>query len=85
MREDTDEVFAFLEISSKILYILCQKMYENALNGHLTNYGQMSDKFQIEPCNPLVYSFSIKKRRELFQNEDIKESNLLIYGIDKLD
>jgi hypothetical protein len=45
----------------------------------------VESKFQIEPCNPLVYSHSIKRRRELFKQEDIKESNLLIYGIERLD
>jgi hypothetical protein len=60
-------------------------MYEGSLTDQETNYGEISDRFQIEPCNPLVYSHSIKKRRELFKNEDIKESNLLIYGISSLD
>ena len=39
----------------------------------------------MEPCNPLVYDFSIRKRRKLFKKEDIKESGLLIDGIDNLD
>jgi len=32
-----------------------------------------------------VYSYSIKKRRQLFKSEVIKDSNLLIYGVENLD
>ena len=75
----------FLEISSKIIFVICQQLYEKVLEGQVSNYAEVSDRFKIEPCNPLVYSYSIRKRRELFKKEEVKDSNLLIFGIENLD
>lgn len=37
-KEDIEELFILLEISSKILFILCQNMYEASLEDHDPNY-----------------------------------------------
>lgn len=34
-----DEIFIFLEISTKILFIICQNLYEKAIINKDTNYG----------------------------------------------
>ena len=67
---DDDEFFIFLEISSKIMFVICQLLYEKELKQvQDTNYDEVSDRFKVEPCNPLVYSYSIRKRRQIFQKE----------------
>lgn len=52
-----------LEVATKILFIVCQNLYEASLETHVTNYDEVENKFQIEPCNPLVYAYTIKTRR----------------------
>lgn len=56
-------------------------MYEKSLEGQETNYDDVAEQFKIEPCNPLVYNYSIRKRRQLFKSDVVKDSNLLIFGI----